>query len=200
MRMLVLALAVAMGPSVAAAQRQARGRQASAARRSALDEAAQRGLDRGFVARLTAEANAHRREAVRQRGGIFLRIAGGNHQGEVVVHSDRDVTAFLDMSDPAHPEFDPEAEVEEEAANAIPIARRAHVLVVPNSRREHLTPRLGGNVHLADLEFGAKMLRSAQQIAQRLGIKNPDIFITDSSRVMIGQLHVHIVGEKTRPY
>lgn len=144
-----------------------------------------------------------RKERVQRMGSIFSRIAtAGHRQGEYVLHQDRDVTAFLDISDPQHPGFDPEQELEEgDELAAIPPAKRAHILVVPNAPREHITRVIGGAIGENDIEEVASVMRSARQLATRLGIKNPRIYMNPESRVAIGYLHVHIIGERpSKPY
>lgn len=143
-----------------------------------------------------------RRQGVQQRGGIFRRIVDGHRQNEYVVHQDRDVTAFLDMSDAEHPSFDPEAELEEgDELAAIRPDRRAHILVVPNAAREHITRVIGQSITDSDIEQVASVMRSAKQLAANLGIKNPRIYMNPESRVTMGYLHVHIIGERTgKPY
>lgn len=142
-----------------------------------------------------------RRQGVQQRGGIFRRVVDGQRQNEYVVHQDGDVTAFLDMSDSEHPKFDPEAELEEgdELARVRP-DRRAHILVVPNAPREHITRTIGQSITEADIDEVKAVMSSARQLAARLRIKNPRIYMNPESRVTMGYLHVHIIGERTSPY
>ena len=197
---LLLVSSMLLAPSLADASggRQA-GRPGRRVQRQLTPEERQAEVERQLVrAHLVA-----RRQRVQRLGGIFQRIAvGGHRQGEYVVHQDADVTAFLDVSDPSHPGYDPEREVEdEEGLESIPPARRAHILVVPNAPREHITRVIGASIGEADIESVASVMRSARQLATRLGIKNPRIYMNPESRVSIGYLHVHIVGERpSRPY
>ncbi len=142
-----------------------------------------------------------RRQGVQQRGGIFRRIADGYRQDEYVVHQDRNVTAFLDMSDSRHPKFDPEAELEEgDILARIRPDRRAHILVIPNEPSEHITRIIGQEIEEDDIDRVKSVMTSARQLAAKLGIKNAKIYMNPESRVTMGQLHVHIIGERTNPY
>jgi diadenosine tetraphosphate (Ap4A) HIT family hydrolase len=199
----LLLLASLAVPATASASGNGRGaapRGRTAPRRSPAEEAAHRQaeVEREIVTRHLKD----RRHRVRQRGSIFHNIAvGGQRQGEYVLHQDQHITAFLDISDPQHPAFDPEREVEEEELAAIPPSRRAHILVVPNTPREHITRVIGAPITDADIEHTGAVMRQARQLATKLGIKNPHIYMNPESRVSIGYLHVHIIGERpTRPY
>lgn len=200
--LLVLALLAAAPASANANRGRAaqRGRPAAAPARTRAEEAAARKAEheRAIVVRHLRD----RRARVQQRGGIFHNIAvGGQRAGEYVLHRDRDITAFLDISDPQHPAFDPERDVEEEELAALPPARRVHILVVPNAPREHITRTIGAVITDTDIEETATVMRSARQLAQKLGIVNPRIYMNPESRVSIGYLHVHIIGERpNRPY
>src|SRR5579872_6625944 len=49
-----------------------------------------------------------RNQAVRERGEIFARIAvQHDYRGEYVLFRDKEVTAFLDVTDPRHPRYAP---------------------------------------------------------------------------------------------
>lgn len=162
-------------------------------------EAQRRAEERAIAARV----NKERRDRVRASGSRFRSIAVDRQTaGEYVVARNNKVTAFLDVTDPLHPGFNPARETDEEDLAAIPIQRRAHILVVPNVPREHLTGVLGRSIEGGDLETSLEVVNEAKKLARELGIKNPRVFINAESRVGIGYLHVHIVGERppNRPY
>src|SRR5690606_19549268 len=162
----------------------------AAAREAARRRAAQ---EREIVRRHLTE----RRNRVRARGQIFRNIAvDRRYKGEYVLQRDHKVTAFLDITDPAHPAFDPRREVEEEALESIPVQRRAHIIVVPTQPREHITRSLGGTITSGDLRETLEVVQSAEGLARKLGIKNPRVFVNPESRISIGYLHVHIIGER----
>lgn len=139
---------------------------------------------------------------VRQRGENFRKIAvRRDYSSDWVVHRDRKVTAFLDWSDPAHPRFDPARETgEDHILASIPVERRAHLLVIPNRPREHVGQRLGSQIEVSDVKETLATMRAAERLATRLGIANPKIYVNSENSISVGYLHVHIVGERTRPY
>ena len=164
--------------------------------RTSQELAGDHGLDVRLLRRLVREVNAANRQAVRDRGALFRKITvARDYRGEHVLLRDAKVTAFLDMTDPKHPRFDPEIEVDEEL-ESIPANRRAHILVVPNTPREHIGPSLGGPIGAGDLEATLEVVKSAEALAAKLGLKNPRVFVNAQDRLLIGYLHVHIVGER----
>ena len=170
--------------------RTAQQRQADAARQAAREQAAR---EREIVRRHLTE----RRTRVRSRGSMFRNIAvDRNFKNEYVLMRDQDVTAFLDITDPQHPGFDPKRESDEPDLESIPVSRRAHILVVPNRAREHLTREIGNTITPSDVAETLQVMRSAEALAARLGIQNPKIFMNPESRVTVGYLHVHIIGER----
>lgn len=139
---------------------------------------------------------ADRISRVRAGARFFKKIAiDKDYKNEHVVMANADVTAFLDMTDPMHPRFDPQGEAYDEL-EALPIDRRVHILVVPNKMREHLTETLGARIGLGDLLTTAKVVGEAEKLAQQLGVKNAKVFVNPSDDLSIGYLHVHIIGEK----
>jgi len=157
-------------------------------------EAAIRKAEKEVVKRHAQE----RVSRVRGLSRIFRKITvDRDYKGEFVLQRDNHTTAFLDITDPQHPGFKPEKETGEADLDSIPIHKRAHILVVPNAPREHITNSLGGTITSADLQASLDVVKSAEKLAKQLGIKNPRVFMNPESRVMIGYLHVHIIGERT---
>jgi diadenosine tetraphosphate (Ap4A) HIT family hydrolase len=146
--------------------------------------------------RLLRAERIRERSQVRARARFFSKITlGQDFRGERVLVRNEHVTAFLDMSDPEHPRYSADAPVEKEA-RAIPADQRAHVLVVPNQPREHIGKRLGSTITHADLAATMRVVEEARGIARQLGIRNARVYINPSERLMIGYLHVHIVGRR----
>jgi len=138
-----------------------------------------------------------RLDGMRQNSRFFKTITvARDWSREHVVHHDAAVTAFLDMSDPKHPRYDPENVDEDEHIAKIPEAKRAHILVVPNQPREHIAQSVTGTITLDDINATRSVLESAHKVAKDLGIKNARIYLNTSDRVTVGYLHVHIVGER----
>jgi diadenosine tetraphosphate (Ap4A) HIT family hydrolase len=138
-----------------------------------------------------------RLERLRGNARFFTKITvDKNWKGERVVHHDSHTTAFLDMTDPEHPRFDAQRVDEDETIAAIPMAKRAHVLVIPNIPREHIAKSITGTITLDDIEATRLVLTSAHQLAKKLGIQRPRIYLNTSDRLTVGYLHVHIVGER----
>ncbi len=143
------------------------------------------------------------RAAAKQRGErlqftsrFFAKITQlKDYRGEHVLRSNGKITAFLDMSDPRHPRFDPRIEDEDPSVQSIPVARRAHILVVPNTQRAHIGQEVSGVITLADLDATREVMAEAHKLAVDLKIKNPRIYINTSDRIGVGYLHVHVVGE-----
>jgi len=139
---------------------------------------------------------AKRTESRRAMARFFEKITvQRNYTGEYVLHRDGNVTAFLDISDPRHPKYDPAREEDDESG--VPPGKRVHVLVVPNTPREHIGQRLGAGIGRGDLEATLEVVKSAERLAKTLNLKNPRVFLNPESRISVGYLHVHIVGEKT---
>ena len=137
----------------------------------------------------------------RHRAKSFEEIAAGNYKGRHVLYRTKRATAFLDWGDPQHPTFDPKRMVGEwDLISEIPVDRRAHVLVIPNQKREHLTPKMGDKIRADDLSHAEDLLREAESVAKELGIHNANIFINPSESYSVGYLHVHIIGERSKPY
>ena len=139
---------------------------------------------------------------IRARGTMFNRITQKrDYSRDHVIMRNKKVTAFLDWSDPQHPQFDPSRHTgEQHLLDAIPAARRAHVLVIPNQPREHIAQTLGAQITLKDVDAARSTLKEAHAVAKRLGIVNPRIWINSPDRISVGYLHVHIIGERTKGY
>lgn len=135
---------------------------------------------------------AGRERSVHARGEIFARIAvKQDYKGEYVVYRDQDVTAFLDLKDPQHPRHKRGHE-----DDGIDPKKVAHILVVPNQPRETIGKTIASNITVDDLEATLKVMKAAETIAAKLGIKNAKIFVKSPARVGVGYLHVHIIGER----
>jgi diadenosine tetraphosphate (Ap4A) HIT family hydrolase len=129
---------------------------------------------------------ASREAAVRSRAKFFSRVAvDKDYAVEHVVYRNKLVTAFLDLGDHRHPRY----RGKPSTSTAI------HLLVVPNSPREHIGKTLGAKISIDDLQATVKVVKAAQAVARRLGIKKASVYINSESRVHIGYLHVHVVGE-----
>lgn len=136
-----------------------------------------------------------REKMVRERGEIFARIATKHdYSGEYVLYRDQEVTAFLDLKDPRHPRYSPEAGHDEGTDGRS--KRQAHLLVVPNQPRESIGKTLASDITADDLQTTLKVMQAATSIAKRFGIKSPKIFVKSPGRVGVGYLHVHILGER----
>ncbi len=121
-----------------------------------------------------------------------------DYSGEYVLRRGSTTTAFLDISDPQHPRYDPKKETGEEVRMSdIPKHKRVHVLVVPNVKREHIGQSLGGSIRSGDLNAAMQVVKSAEKLAGRLKLKNVRVYINSEARIGVGYLHVHIVGERT---
>lgn len=121
-----------------------------------------------------------------------------DYRGEYVMARDSSTTAFLDISDPQHPRYDPKKETGEETRMAhIPKHKRVHVLVVPNVKREHIGQSLGGSIGSGDLQTTLSVVKAAEKLAGQLKLKNAKVYINSEARIGVGYLHVHIVGERT---
>lgn len=160
-------------------------------------EAQQRKVEREIVTRHAKE----RVNRVRGMSRIFRKITvSRDYQGEYVLMRNKNVTAFLDITDPKHPGFKPKEESGEAELDRIPMHKRAHILVVPNRPREHITGSLGQSITSGDLQQTLEVVQSAEKLAKQLGIKDAKVFVNPESRVMVGYLHVHIIGERTAGY
>src|SRR5690242_11495110 len=54
------------------------------------------------------QARDEHEKSVRERGEVFAKITTKHdYSGEYILFRDQDVTAFLDLKDPAHPRFTP---------------------------------------------------------------------------------------------
>ena len=195
---LVAALVFVTAAPAALAQRPARPttrqRRATSTSRSEHHEA-----ERAIVRRYQRA----RRASQRKLGEVFRRVAvDRDYRGEYVLMRDQQVTAFLDITDPQHPAFDPTRETDEDSLARIPLSRRAHILVVPNQPREHLGRSLDAPISTRDVEQTLEVMKSAEALARKLGIEKPQVFVNPESRLAVGYLHVHIVGERppSRPY
>ncbi len=145
---------------------------------------------------LMRQLRDEREKRVRERGEIFARIATKHdYTGEYVLFRDQDVTAFLDLKDPHHPRYSPEAGHDEEAPDGSS-KRLSHILVVPNQPRETIGKTVASDITAEDLELTLKVMRAAAALATRLGVKNPKIYVKSPARVGVGYLHVHILGER----
>jgi diadenosine tetraphosphate (Ap4A) HIT family hydrolase len=158
-----------------------------------------------FAAWAVQDHALRRRETLVRRGELFKKITQrGDYTGEHVLYRDGHVTAFLDLTDPQHPGHRAETgrieDGEGEARARNP--NRAHILVVPNDPREHIGKSLSGTLGSDDLQAALDVVKKAEGLAGRLGIKNPQVFINTQDRLSVGYLHVHIIGERdpARPY
>ena len=135
-----------------------------------------------------------REKRVRERGEIFAKITTRHdYSGEYVLYRDQDVTAFLDLKDPRHPRYAPGRDDEGPAGSAKGLS---HILVVPNQPRETIGQTVASDITAEDLELTLKVMRAAAALANRLGFKNPRIFVKSPARVGVGYLHVHVLGER----
>jgi diadenosine tetraphosphate (Ap4A) HIT family hydrolase len=133
-----------------------------------------------------------REKKVHERGEAFARIAvKQDYTGEYVVFRDKDVTAFLDLKDPQHPRYKPGHD-----EDGIDPSKLAHLLVVPNEPRETIGKTIASDITAADLEATLTVMKAAQTVATKLGIKSAKIFAKSPARIGVGYLHVHIVGER----
>jgi len=140
---------------------------------------------------------ARRTEGLRSSARFFEKITQrGDYRGEHVLYRDAHASAFLDMTDPAHPRYRTPEDVEE-GLEQIPEAKRVHVLVVPNQPREHIARSLGGSISLADLREVTRVMETAERLARELKVQNPRIYANSESRIGVGYFHVHIVSERT---
>ncbi len=179
-----------------------RPRQVQQQRASAPPRSSQAGHNDAERARIAHERAivkqflANRTESRRNNARFFEKLTvQRNYTNEYVMHRDAKVTAFLDISDPRHPKYDPAKEEDDESG--VPPGKRVHVLVVPNQPREHIGQRLGGSIGSSDLEATLEVVKSAERLAKTLNLKNPRVFLNPESRISVGYLHVHIVGERT---
>jgi hypothetical protein len=150
---------------------------------------------------LMHELRDEREAKVRERGQVFARIAvNHDYTGEYVLFHDQDVTAFLDLKDPKHPRYKPGHDEDDGPSAGAEL--RAHILVVPNQPRETIGKTVASNITTDDLEQTLKVMREATELATRLGIQNPQIYVKSPARVGVGYLHVHIVGQHdpNKPY
>jgi diadenosine tetraphosphate (Ap4A) HIT family hydrolase len=144
--------------------------------------------------KLMHQMRDEREKMVRERGEIFARIANKHdYTGEYVVFRDKDVTAFLDIKDPAHPRYKPGHDEGPPVASSM---QRAHILVVPNEPRETIGKTLASDITAEDLELTLKVMNSAKALAAKLKIKDPKIYVKSPERVGVGYLHVHILGQR----
>ena len=143
---------------------------------------------------LWRQLREEREKMVRERGEVFARIAiKHDYSGEYVLFRDQDVTAFLDLKDPRHPRYSPQADHDDDG----PAGKRlSHILVIPNQPRETIGKTLASDITAEDLDLTQKVMRAAAALAPRFGVKNPKIYVKSPARVGIGYLHVHIVGER----
>lgn len=160
---------------------------------------------KGEASRVTVHdlhaAQLARTARLRSMAPIFERIAiQKNWQGSHVVHHDANVTAFLDITDPQHPHFDAQRPDEDEGLHAVPVSRRAHILVVPNVKREHIATTFDAKITLEDLEATTQVVQAAHALAEQLQIKDARVYVNQTHQIGVGYLHVHIVGERTQPY
>lgn len=152
--------------------------------------------DRKALMRQFRAVAEERNKVVRERGEIFTRITvAHDYRGEYVLFRDKEVTAFLDITDPRHPRYSPRPGGEDEGSPANS-RRLSRILVVPNQPREHIGKTLTSDIAAEDLELTLRVVRSAAALATRLGIKNPRVYLKPSEKVGIGYLHVHVVGER----
>jgi hypothetical protein len=144
--------------------------------------------------------NLERRQAMRVRAERFRKIAvDRNYHNTYVLMRNAQVTAFLDVTDPKHPDFDLGAPVDQRLAS-IPVEKRAHILVVPNEPREHIGKQLGMPIGEDDLEATLAIVKQARALADQLHIEHATVYVNPLDRLSVGYLHVHIVGERTGPY
>jgi len=146
------------------------------------------------------DLNLLRRRAMRALGSRFQKMAvDGDFRNRYVLYRDQEVTAFLDRTDPANPHYVASAAIDWRLRR-IPASRRAHVLVVPNQKREHIGKRFGVPIDSSDVAATLSVMKKAEAIAQRLGIENSAVYVNPLDRLSVGYLHVHITGWRTRPY
>jgi hypothetical protein len=143
--------------------------------------------------RTFAALNRQRQVVLRERARFIERIAAGDFTGKHVLLRNERVTAFLDVTDPRS--ASPVREYHKELL-AIPVERRAHILVVPNQKREHISRTLDSKIRLDDLEVSAAVLKEAEALAKRLGIRHANVFFNPSDQLSVGYLHAHIMGER----
>jgi hypothetical protein len=164
--------------------------------RPAKPVAAPRAVAPSHARSIARKVFAEQRQAQRSRARFFEKITvKRDYTGEHVLLHDAEVTAFLDLTDPLHPHFDSEAEVDDEFARFTG-PNRTHILVVPTTPREHIGTKLDTPLQAADLEATLKVFKRAEALAKSLHIKGAKIFINASEQIGVGYLHVHIVGER----
>jgi hypothetical protein len=100
----------------------------------------------------------------------FRKIAAGDATGEVIVHRDAIVTAFLDVKDALHPDSE----------STSGDARRTHILVIPN--KEDAPEK--------------DILAAARKLASDLGVRDASVYANPAGLREVDYLHVHIVGER----
>ena len=143
---------------------------------------------------LMRQFRAERERRVSGQGDAFARIAvRHDYSGEYVLFHDQDVTAFLDIKDPQHPRYQPGHDEDGPVTSGMV---RVHILVVPNQPRETIGTTIASNITAEDLGLTLRVMQAARDIATRLGIQNPNIYVRSPARVGVGYLHVHIVGER----
>jgi hypothetical protein len=153
---------------------------------------------------LTRAGQALLRRANRRRLGnarFFREVANGRYGSRHVVYRDQLMTAFLDWTDPASPDYNAKAPLEPKLRE-IPFERRAHLLVIPNQDYQHVGKRLEGPFSASDVERTEQLMAGAQKLAAELQLTNVSVFENSAQAVSVGYQHIHIIGTKdpARPY
>jgi hypothetical protein len=128
---------------------------------------------------------------------FFQKIVRGDFSGEYVFERNNKVTFFLDPADNMHPRY---AQRGEDWAHGgvenIPVGKRIKFLVTPNKLHEHYGSKLDGEVSVSDAKLVYETMLEAERMAKQLGIINPRIFMNNAQTASIGQLHIHVYGER----
>lgn len=128
---------------------------------------------------------------------FFQKIVRGDFSGEYVFERNSKVTFFLDPADNQHPRY---AQRGEDWAHSgvekIPVGKRIKFLVTPNKMHEHFGSKIDGEVSVADAKLVYETMVEAERMAKQLGIVNPRVWVNNAQTASIGQLHVHVAGER----
>jgi hypothetical protein len=128
---------------------------------------------------------------------FFQKIVRGDFSGEYVFERNNKVTFFLDPADNMHPRY---AQRGEDWAHSgvekIPVSRRIKFLVTPNKLHEHIGSKIDGEISISDAKLVYETMQEAERMAKQLGVVNPRIWVNNAQTASIGQLHVHVAGER----
>jgi chondroitin 4-sulfotransferase 11 len=148
--------------------------------------------ERERMTRVLQTLRTQRAAELNARGAYFEQLTRGDAPGERVVYRDALVTGFLHRSDPSHPSQAADRKSEPSPSET----QRAHLLVVPNVKRAHLTVQLDQEITVEDLREVGKVMAAARRAAIALGIRDAVHFVSPSEAINVGYLHVHVVGTR----